>query len=363
MSLAARPRAARVSPAGRSLLPSDRMIRRLAILALAVLPLSCRDKEEPLRTDLFADVCAQIFSCTCDEYPFADANQCEQVYAVQYAGIAASAEAAGLTVDDECIKSDSDEVFELGCKTPSEYFNDDAPPDDGPPQCSYCSTAYGTVAAGQPCLDYGEFSDCARGLLCHAGACLDPCAPIAAGQPCLDVPGTCAEGLFCNFELDRCEPPAQLGESCETTYCAADLVCTFDGNAYTCEQAAGPGEPCDFESCQPGLDCVFDPNGDTATCQTPAGAGESCEFKTCADDLFCNDDGMGGYVCGTPPKVGETCTFTCVDGAYCDYDGVDGVCKPLPGEGQPCIEFECTIGFECSEDEICVAEEPLICGY
>jgi len=327
----------------------------LPIFALVAAP-ACKPEETPLRTELFSEGCAQVFSCGCAEYEFADAAQCEQVYAVQYAGLEASAEAAGLTVDLTCLQEDI--YLELACKTASDF------PDEGPPEeaeCSHCNLVHGDVAAGQPCIDYGDINDCAQGLFCLDNVCIDPCAKAKLGESCADFFGTCEDKLFCDYGTGLCAEPAGLGQDCAEGPCAEGLKCVFGDfdEPPVCKAPVGAGQPCSGgDACAEDLNCNFD----TGTCEPLSGAGESCDFSDCAGELFCNyDPDSGESTCGAAPGVGEACQGPCAEGAVCLFD--TQVCVALPGTGQPCIERQCAKGSECDEDEKCIDEQPLICGY
>lgn len=145
-------------------------LRKFLPLALLVPLFACKNEVE-LRTELFTDMCTQIFSCGCQEYPYVDLAQCEEVNAVDYAGIEAAAAAAGVTVDAACLIS-TFPASKYQCKTESEVYED-----EGPTGCAPCSVAYGDVPAGQACLEYDYFDNCAQGLACRRNVCVDPCAP------------------------------------------------------------------------------------------------------------------------------------------------------------------------------------------
>ncbi len=338
---------------------------RLTTLGMVVFPIfalvaapACKPEETPLRTELFSEGCAQLFSCGCAEYEFADADQCAQVQAVQYAGLEASAEAAGLTIDLACLQQENI-YLELACKKQSDF------PEDGPSEdaCNYCNLVHGAVAAGQPCVDYGDINDCAQGLFCLDSVCVDPCAKAKLGESCRDFFGDCEDGLFCDFDSGLCAQPAGLGEDCEDSPCDEGLKCVFGefDAPPLCKAPVGAGQPCSGgDECAEGLGCDFD----TGTCEPLPGAGESCNFSDCAGDLFCNyDPDTGEGTCGPLPKIGEPCQGPCEEGATCPFD--TQVCVALPGTGQPCLEFSCAKGSECDgATEMCIDEQALICdGY
>lgn len=326
-------------------------LRTPALLLLLVSFPGCKPEDAALRTDLFSAGCAQLFSCGCSDYEFVDAAQCEQIYAVQYAGVVGSAEAAGLTVDEGCLQKDNFYIT-LACKKPSDL------PDEPvtPAECSYCSLAHGTVALDQPCVDYGDLSDCAQGLLCFDGVCVDPCAKLKAGESCGYAFDNCEDGLFCDFD-NVCAKVAAEGEPCDGPPCADGLVCAYDlmTESGECRTPRGQGQDCSGNDCAAGLVCSLD----SGTCESLPGDGEPCDFSDCADGLVCDyDTATNTTLCGPVPKVGEDCTSTCEDGALCSFDGF---CIAEPGAGQPCYQSLCAPGLECGEMEVCVAEQAQVC--
>lgn len=358
--------------------------RSVFLLAAALAPLPACKTEEAVKThpELFSEMCAQLFSCGCREFPYADVAQCEQVHAVDYAGIEAAAQAAGLTVDVECMIARLP-VSEYQCMTASQVFDDEGAPQE---TCSYCSIAYGVGEAGQPCVQYGSFDDCKSGLACRAGRCVNPCLPLAEGEDCwsedvncapglhcdidvgicvrLPVEGQpceleCAQGLYCDQESSMCVKPPGAGEPCPDFECATGLACTFSEAAgeNVCSQPPGLGEPCDTVCMDP-LFCAFDFDTGVGECVQPGKDGEPCDLAPCEEGLVCPIDTS---VCQGPPGPGETCVDgSCADSAYCNFD--TDVCDPLPGPGETCLEgFYCADGFECDLEGVCQAEQALVC--
>lgn len=354
-------------------------LRFILPVALVALTSACKDEVE-LRTGLFTDMCSQIFNCGCQEYPYDDIAQCEQVNAVDYAGIEASAKAAGVTVDAACLLT-TFPVSKYQCKTGSEVYED-----EGPTGCASCSVAYGDIPAGEACLEYDYFDNCAPGLACRGGACVDPCAPLTLGNECSPGLDECGKGLFCDYETYTCAKLPGAGQPCTNT-CDEGLYCDFD--ASVCLKYPGAGQPCPNFECAEGLSCSYEEGAPDYTCQPLPGKGESCDFTSCAGDLYCSTDpdtfegtcvdyGAKGQsclqapcganlACGAddkcqdPPGPGEPCGGTsCSEVAYCDYE--IEICKALPGEGESCYDgYACAPGLLCGSDELCQTEQPLIC--
>lgn len=342
-------------------------MRKFAPTLATALLLACREPDDPLRTDLFADICAQIFSCTCDEYPYADRAECERVLAVDHAGLRGAAEAIGLTLDDECVRAQHRDILDRRCMTSTEYGESGIWRE--PPACESCSLAYGLVELGAPCTDYGGFSDCARGLVCHERRCVDPCHPLAAGEPCVDTPGTCGDGLYCRqFGDGPCVPFARDGEPCEWARCADGLACEYSetAGAELCRPVGTAGAPCTAGAhCEDGLLCVYDAAAGDWLCRPPGGDGEPCVEGKCAEGLTCEIEAFDARVCRPTPGLGEPCTKRCDGYAYCDHVvGVTGVCRRLPAIGEPCQGgYHCDRNVVCDhESGLCVREQPMLCG-
>lgn len=330
--------------------------RILAMAALVGLSPACKQGDEP-RAELFADVCTRMFACDCREYPYKDLSECQDRQAIEFAGLAASAEAAGLAVDTDCLLSRFT-VSQFECRTGSDVYGGE---DD--PACWYCSVVHGDVALAQPCTEYEAFDDCAAGLVCSHGLCVDPCAPLQIGDPC-DASGDswlahCDEGLQCDGETDRCVALPRVGEACDG-HCADGLYCDDDD---VCRRQPGNGDPCPDYNCAEGLGCNFDAEAGEDVCRPVVGVGQPCDARECADELDCVTDPVTlEETCQPDPGPGEPCRWGfCARGAYCD--DLTDVCKAMPGLGEACVDRYpgCADKLECSEDSVCEPESPLVC--
>lgn len=303
----------------------------------------------------FEDECAMLFSCGCEYVGFADPAACAGVFAVEWAGIEASAVAAGLTPDLACYKA-TRPYATLGCASASE-----AAAASDSEACTYCQHGHGEKGVGEPCKAYDEgLSDCAQGLLCPPlkdAACLDPCAGAGAGEPC--VWQGCAEGLFCDHFLEICLAPGAEGEPCVASEggpeCQEGLACHYDDSI--CIKRAGLGEDCSMVDCEVGLYC---PEGPDRLCGEPAAAGESCDMRPCAPGLACD---LQTLLCGPLPGLGEPCFGNCQEGLFCWGEPPDPeTCMALPGDGEPCPVGMCAADLVCAfETETCGPEPALVC--
>jgi hypothetical protein len=198
------------------------------------------------------------------------------------------------------------------------------------PPCPQCPT--GTTVCGNTC--------CEEGKVCCGGYCKDPCPDggcpdcqgecCPSGTSCCGGDGCCLDGNCCN---DECCGAGMSGKTCQDGSC----VCCPDGE--TCfEVSVGenvccePEKQCNGVCCGDGLRCCIDecvPEDEQCTC--PAGT-VPCElegpFHCCLpEESCCLDSGGSIYCCG-----GECCGDTCCDGTC-----VAGSCCPASCE--VCTEF------------------------
>lgn len=255
--------------------------------------------EAELPEEASAAICELLFSCDCDDPGHATQAECEDAEAETQSESQAAAQAAGLTYDPECAGNLLGNFLENGC-SPEIVLDCD----------TFCSPYHGNVPEDGACEAAGgeaSYSDCAQGLLCFSGTCVDLCGDgdfLGEGEACSDG----------QESLGQCDPNA-------------NLICDFQTE--TCVALPGPGEDCyGGEVCAPGAVCDF----------------------------------QNGGVCIAAPKEGEACTFQCDVGLYCDgVDGQDGTCQSLPGEGEACTQFgQCAEGLEC-DGETCMGLPPAVC--
>jgi hypothetical protein len=305
----------------------------------------CDETADPVDPDLLARIsaeCAQRFSCDCPSDRFPDVAACVEQYMVDWAGIAAKAEAAGLTTDFECFMGAMPHAS-YACDSYSEYAANITPQ-----ACSVCQYAFGDRQVDETCQDFGGgVGDCADGLLCAPSAdgaarCIDPCTQAGPGESCTYL--ACADGLVCDWNTMTCGTAGGAGEQCADGLCDDGLQC--DWSTYTCEPGVGLGEACDSGPCAPGLFC-----GDGLVCAAPAGPGESCASAPCGDGLTCRWDDA---TCAAPAQAGESCLgVECTHGLFCD--AALGVCAPPGSAGDPCHDRPCSDGLTCDYDKmVCV---------
>jgi hypothetical protein len=377
---------------------------RLACLCLAT---SCaedvrsaqddeRREREAALEDLSATFCARVEECECAAG--GSATGCTGFESDIWRARLNVGDDRELTWDAECVDAITSAVATAGCE--------EAPLGLAHPCHEYCAVFHGEREIGESCKGFDELvSDCAQGLLCSAGRCVEPCTVLSGGQvgePCDDPGdaqefGACAQGLFCDAFVDRCAVPPPLGSACEDfDLCGPDAFC--DWNSSTCRALPGLGDSCwESPQCAQGLACQNAPDYGSATCVQPAGADEECRDRPCADGLSCdfNDvcrppgdvgqrcDGVGcregllcdpdlGYVCREPPGVGQSCfSGVCTTDAWCDFnDPVEPTCVAAAANGEACTgHSRCTSGYcpagwcearpdlgeDCSELFICAS--------
>lgn len=239
-------------------------------------------------------VCHWWEKCECDEW--GSVSDCEASARDDWNRFIERVSEAGLTYDGACMGRLMNAYDRRGCATPDKRraFEDEP----------RCPLAYGEVEQGEACDDLFSFhgltanyrvSDCARGLVCAAGACSKPARvqDRDLGEAC-DWRATCREGLACRAEL--------------------------------CVALPGPGEECPDRECDPRSSFC----DSTQTCREPGEIGASCAAQEECVSAYCPNG-----TCQLPPKKGEPCTFRCADGLFCD----GGTCEPPldePGRGEVC---------------------------
>jgi hypothetical protein len=175
-------------------------------------------------------------------------------------------------------------------------------------------THRGTKGAADPCNANDE---CSTGFCKQSGWACGQCADLpAAGSTCT-MDTDCAPGNWC-MPSKKCEPPANLGESCsDQLYCAPELIC-YNG---TCTKA---------------------PNKVNATCDSASGL--RCDWWL---GLYCSS---GSCVQGTPVAAGGSCYSP----NYCDKLGAcqSGKCVAAAADnGGGC---DLTNGPSCEWPALCV---------
>jgi hypothetical protein len=248
-----------------------------------------------------------------------------------------------LTYDAECVTAIGDAVGAAEC--------DGAPAGASHPCNAYCAVFHSDRELDQSCNGFDTLvSDCAQGLVCASGRCVEACAVLSgvlAGEQCSDPETgqefeTCAAGLFCSRDTGRCTIPPPAGTPCaQFDECGPSAYCDFDTSA--CRALPGNGESCwESPDCAEGLACLYSPDYDSATCVPFAEAGEQCWDRPCVEGLSCDADNR----CRAPAELGDSCvTVNCVDGLQCDPNV--RVCVEFPGVGAECPYGVCSTGAWC----------------
>lgn len=255
-------------------------------------------------------ICTLPESCGCTM--LTDVNSCQNSIQNDASQAQEEANMRGLPFDVDCYLARLDEFVDvLGCRTPAEVGDEYTRLQ----LCGACDVIHGDKPEGATCeqLSVGGFvsanaSDCAAGLRCVGGFCLDVCRERAAGEACV---------------LD-------LADGSTTTYACAGGSCDF--NTRTCVAGLADGQPCTSD--------------------------DACTSGWCRQS-----------VCGGPPKLGDPCSFDgeCGDALACD----GAACVALPGPGQPCPDFRCAPGSSCRDpneqdanlDYQCVEDGPWVCPF
>lgn len=316
----------------------SRVVAALAVLAGLVGCDGSRDGPRPEELRSLIELhCDQVQACGCATT--LTASTCTETLSERWNERVSKGDARGLRYDAECFATLVDDVERFQCYQPG-----------GPtPLCaSFCAIYHGEVELGDACQAVdAHVSDCAQGLLCHEGSCVEPCTVLGGrleGERCADPNAfgnfdDCAQGLSCAWDPGTCERLATEGQSCFDRQCAEGLYC--DWQTERCAAAAAEGERCDEVECAPGLYCGWDT--EQRRCRAHSDEGERCSDARCRDDLVCNE----ANVCTGPPLSGEPCLYgsICAQGLRCDFELVR--CAELPLRGEPCLQGECGVGSWC----------------
>jgi hypothetical protein len=215
--------------------------------------------------------------------------------------------------------------------------------------------------------------NCPTGFTCHAGNCVEPCAP---GE------FPCQGGFACDITTNLCVP-----DGCEKLTCPDGFLCKLDASAmarcvdpcdsvncpagYRCKLGVCEDDTCKTFGCPTGQKCV----GTPASCQP-----DPCFNVVCPANQFCNPQGdcvpvcdqtcMKGQICVNGMCVEDPCKgVNCISGQVCRVTNGVGMCVEdlcagigcNPGQvccGGACVEdscatIECPGGSECKVDSSC----------
>jgi hypothetical protein len=282
--------------------------------------------------------CEQMAECGCAGA--SDVDACVETSDAIWASRLLAGEQRGLVLDEACLVDNLVALETAACRWPSTVYA-------GEHLCErYCGVFHGDRPAGASCDGYDAVvSDCAAGLMCSAGVCVEPCGPLtglSVGQYCV-AEGSgpfedCTEAAYCDWQTTTCQTYATAGESCQSINCGPGLGC--DWQTQICVSAPTEGESCLAVPCADSLQCSYENDG-TARCRARGLAGESCTNVACAEGLVCN-----GVTCEGPPGPGQPCpSGQCSDGAVCDWD--INLCRARPSLGESCLFGQCADDLWC----------------
>jgi hypothetical protein len=250
------------------------LFSRTALLAstIALLgSLGCSKEEPKVQAadypgEMAGGYCNAVFSCQCEDYPYASPNECFAELLEDYDTVNDEAFLSGLLYDGTCPAQELSEIESLACRgaVPAVPEGICVPP---------CNVWHGNQQVGFPCQVLASspelglaWSNCGQGLTCNGEVCVNPCAGgvmlPAIGQPCPE--GVCAAGAICDATMTCVAAPAlpSAGQPCLDGVCNASSVCVTATN--TCAALPTIGNlciegQCDANSICEGQICVARP--------------------------------------------------------------------------------------------------------
>ncbi len=256
------------------------------------------------------EVCAQIFSCGCEDVdPEYTQALCVETRTQGQEWGARVAEIDGLTFDGVCGEQQVNELMDDACRLPEVGQQDDD-------TCERpCKLYYGPMKAGASCqVGTSGLDNCKQGLSCVGGLCEDPCdevVPANLGELCYAL--TCVEGAWCDDSVPYapvCVVRPGFNQPCADTNPDPDVTNYLCGEGLYCDAATDPLNPI----------CLAYPD-----------VGQECPAGDCAVGAYC-DFTQTPEICVDIPGVAEECTFVCEPGSFCDSDfcppGVDCITDP-----------------------------------
>ena len=211
-----------------------------------------------------------------------------------------------------------------------------------------------TTAWADDCVQDDE---CADGMVCVEGVCVEPCEPDCTDKLCTDDDG-CGTACGCADELLCCDDgscAAECGGACEPD--CADKLCTDDDG---CGVACGCTDEllcCDDGACAAECGGACEPDCEGKICGDD-GCGSSC--GDCADGEFCIMNlcmappaGSCADSCGAQSGNGECfCDDLCIEYGDCCAD----ICELCVGVVAQCVDLS-----QCGDD-VCDEELGEDCG-
>ncbi|PCC69381.1 hypothetical protein SAMN02745121_08101 [Nannocystis exedens] len=321
-------------------------------------------------------LCAWSSGCSV----FQSRGQCRDALVWDTSGrfqyLLAALEADRVTFDAEAAEACLEQVSALACEADLlDRVLFSVGPAAAPEVCR--EVFVGKVRNYDPCLNSEECAGdavcgfppggCPEGMCC-AGACrvLDTGAGPKIGDPCNG--SDCEDDAFCardpnTFLFTVCTARREAGEGCsdDTGSCAEGLYCDF--NNFTCKKEVERGGDCSSgETCAEGLRCYHD-GDDGRTCRALPNEGESCSpsnYPPCARfDNYCDASNR----CVKKPGPGEACPdWECLPYAECQPNAGAQVCILRGSEGSSCGAdtgyIQCIGHLQCGEGDRCAPPDP-----
>jgi hypothetical protein len=204
--------------------------------------------EAQMASSMAAILCIAQVDCDCPGRSHETVPSCRHSLNMTYEDMQLRAQERGLIYDGACLGQLEAAVEALACDIidPAQSFADVL-------GAGRCAVYHGDRELGDACVALGNAaSDCAQGLACWEGVCVDPCGAVH-GDRSNPYGYACPEGQGMAVETGECAVPSALGEPCGPGGCASGgycaSVCKGDVCGGQCAPATALGDACEDDTC------------------------------------------------------------------------------------------------------------------
>jgi hypothetical protein len=248
--------------------------------------------EAEMASSMAAIFCQAQVDCDCPDRSHDTVPSCRHAMVMDFEHVRDDAQAMGLQYDGECLGQLEAAVTAIGCDLVA--ADGELAEVLGPGRCA---VYHGDHGAGEDCMALSNYaSNCAQGLACWDGTCVEACGT-DAGSRTNPYGYACGPGERMSSFGGRCDVPAPTGQPCSPTGCEPGAYChvvtIVEDVIETCESVVALDDPCETDAA-----C-----GDAGLCEgsqcvaAPA-EGEACLSDRCGRDHLCD-----GGTCVPLPSV------------------------------------------------------------